>query len=86
MLSSKHSLKERENSRFKLDTIFLLLEDPVILANTLLNNIVKIAIPAFHIPMSAPALGNGKKEKPESSRYKLFLLGSRAERELVVEL
>lgn len=49
MLSSKHFPKERENSRFKLDTIFLLLEDPVILANTLLNNIVKIAIPAFHI-------------------------------------
>lgn len=49
MLSSKHSPKERENSRFKLDTIFLLLEDPVILANTLLNNIVKIVIPAFHI-------------------------------------
>lgn len=47
MLSSKHSPKERENSRFKLDTI--LLEDPVILANTLLNNIVKIAAPAFHI-------------------------------------
>lgn len=36
-----------ENSRFKSDTI--LLEDPAILANTLFNNIVKIAVPAFHI-------------------------------------
>lgn len=49
MLSSEQSQKKQENSRFKLDTIFLLLEDPVILAMLLLNNIVKIAIPAFHI-------------------------------------
>lgn len=49
MLSSEQSQKKQENSRFKLDTIFLLLEDPVILAMLLLNNIVKIAVPAFHI-------------------------------------